>query len=123
MSSIRIQKVADLIRDEISAHLSEEVEATRNALVTVTAVTLTSDMSLARVFVSIFPDTVDREAILASLQAGRGRLRRDLGRALRLRRIPALEFRLDTSAERGDRIERLLRSENPGGGRSSGEDG
>ena len=124
MSSIRLQKVADLIRDELSALLGRDVDETRAALVTITAVSLTPDMQLARVFVSIFPEGADRDGILAALQRGRGRLKRDLGRSLRLRRIPDLEFRLDTSAEQGERIERLLMSDGargkdetePGGG-------
>jgi ribosome-binding factor A len=111
MASIRLQKVADLIRDELSALLSRDVDQARTALVTITAVSLTPDMSLARVFVSIFPESADRERILTALGRRRGRLRRDLGRCLRLRRIPDLEFHLDTSAERGERIERLLMSD------------
>jgi len=114
MPSIRLSKVADLIRDELSNLVREEVDESRQALVTITSVSLSPDMRHARVFVSIFPETVDRPAILAALQRGRGRLKGHLGRTLRLRHVPDLDFRLDTSAEQGERIERLLKSEEPG---------
>jgi len=109
MPSIRLQKVADLIRDELAAILVDEVYEARTALVTVTSVVLTPDMRLARIFVSIFPDSAPRADILAALKRHGGRLKRRLGMDLRLRHVPDLEFRLDTSSERGDRIEKLLR--------------
>lgn len=119
MPNIRNQKVADLIRDELASRIRDEVDAARSALVTVTGVTLTADMGLARVRVSIFPETVDRAAILEAIRRHAWKLRRDLGRSLRLRRAPELEFRLDTSAEENDRIERLLKEES---GERSGQD-
>ncbi len=109
MPSIRLQKVADLIRDEMARLVPEEVAETHEALVTITAVSLSADMRLARVHVSIFPDSASRREILAALIRSRGRLKRLLGRSLRLRHVPDLDFRLDTSAEQGERIERLLR--------------
>jgi len=114
MPSIRVQKVADLIRDEMAVLLREEVSETRQALVTVTSVGLTADMRIARVRVSIFPSTAPRDEILSALRSSSGRLKRLMGRQLRLRHVPDLEFLLDTSAEEGDRIERLLR-ESAGG--------
>jgi ribosome-binding factor A len=111
MSTIRIQKVADLIRDELAAAVRDEVDEARRALVTITSVTLSPDLRLARVHVSVFPESADRDGILAAMRRAAGRLRRRLGRSVRLRRVPDLEFRLDTTAERSERIERLLRSE------------
>jgi ribosome-binding factor A len=109
MPSVRLQKVADLIRDELARMLIQEVAETRQALVTVTGVALTADMRLARVHVSIFPEAAPRDQILSALQRHAGRLRHELGKVIRLRVTPDLEFRLDTSAEKGDRIEQLLR--------------
>lgn len=125
MSSIRIQKVAGLIRDELAARLPDEVDEARRALVTVTSVSLTGDMRLARVLVSIFPASADRTAILAALNRARGRLRRDLGRRLRLRVVPEFQFRLDDSAEQREKIDRILRSgpDDSGGESDPGREG
>jgi len=108
MSGFRTEKVAGLIRDEISALLRQEVDETRTALVTITAVKLSSDLQHARVFVSIFPESADREKIMGALARRRGTLKRAMGRVLRLKRIPDLEFALDTSAEHSARIDELL---------------
>jgi len=109
MPSIRLQRVSDLIRDELAGMIRDTVPESRQALVTVTSVSLTPDMRLARVHVSIFPETSPRADILAALKRQAGRFKRDLGRSIRLRHVPDLEFRLDTSAEQAERIERLIR--------------
>ncbi len=109
----RVRKVADLIRDELARILARGFEEARGSLVTISEVVLTSDMSLARVHVSIFPDSADVSSILEALEHRRGRLRRDLGKALRLRRVPDLDFRLDETARRSQRIEEILRSSPP----------
>ncbi len=113
MSRNRARKVADLLRDELAGILGRGFDEARGALVTITDVELTDDLSRARVHVSIFPDSADHEAILAALERRRGRLRGDLGRALRLKRIPELVFRLDDTARRTQRIEDLLRAGAP----------
>lgn len=116
MPSSRIERVAGLIRDELAGLLGRDVDEVRQALVTITGVALTPDMRLARVYVSIFPDSADSEGILSALSRRRGRLKGDLGRRLRLRHIPDLEFRLDDTARRSKRIEELLRGNPPSGG-------
>ncbi len=109
----RVRKVADLIRDELAQILARGFEEARGALVTIAEVVLTADMSLARVHVSIYPDSADVSSILEALERRRGRLRRDLGRTLRLRRVPDLDFRLDDTARRSQRIEEILRATPP----------
>jgi len=111
MSGFRAEKVAGLIRDELAALMRHDVDEVRNALVTITGVELTADLQHARVFVSIFPESADRQKIVDALQRSRGKLKSRMGRGLRLKRIPDLEFRLDTSAERSARIEELLSEE------------
>lgn len=119
MTGNRIHRVAELIRDDLAARLAHDVAETRTALVTITEVRLTPDMRQARVYVSVFPDTADRESILAALDRRRGRLKRDMGRALRIRHVPDLEFRLDDTARRSQRIDDLLRGDT---GRDPGEE-
>lgn len=115
MPSSRIQRVSGLIRTELAGLLGHDVDEARQALVTITDVALTPDMRLARVYVSIFPESADAEGILSALTRRRGRLKGDLGRRLRLRHIPDLEFRLDDTARRTRRIEEILRGDPPAG--------
>ena len=109
MSEFRNQRVSELIRHELADLVRDDVDEVRTALVTITGVALSADMRRARVSVSVFPESADRDGIIAALHRRRGRLKKDLGRALRLRHIPDLEFSLDRSAERSARIEELLR--------------
>ncbi|MBI3449644.1 MAG: 30S ribosome-binding factor RbfA [Acidobacteria bacterium] len=116
MPTIRVQKVADLIRDEIARWITASADI-HGALLTVTFVSLTPDMRVARVHVSIYPEGAPRAEILDGLARAAGRMRREVGRAVRLRRVPELEFQLDTTAEKVERIERLIREgRTPDGG-------
>jgi ribosome-binding factor A len=114
MPSSRIARVAELIRDELAGLVTRDVDEARQALVTITSVSLTPDMRIARVLVSVFPDTADAGAILDAIERRRGRLKGDLGRRLRLRHVPDLEFRLDETARLTQRIEDLLQGREPG---------
>jgi ribosome-binding factor A len=114
--------VADLLRDEMAGFLRSGLEEAPGALVTITDVELGADLSLARVYVSVFPDSADGAAILEALERRRGRWRHDLGKALHLKRIPDLDFRLDDTARRSQRIEDLLRDRPPGSGEEGGGD-
>lgn len=79
-------------------------------LITVTEVRVTPDLSLARVFLSIFP--ADKQAELMPLvQANAKNLRFELGNRVRhqLRVVPELEFRLDESLDKLEHIDELLK--------------
>ncbi|HZE88394.1 MAG TPA: ribosome-binding factor A, partial [Verrucomicrobiae bacterium] len=88
---------------------------------------LTPDMRMARVHVSIFPEGAPRAEVLDALTKSAGRIRREVGRGVRLRRVPEIEFHLDTTAEKAERIERLIREgrapEGPTEPPADGEDG
>ncbi|MCA9694108.1 MAG: 30S ribosome-binding factor RbfA [Nannocystaceae bacterium] len=75
----------------------------------VTAVRVTPDLSIARVYIDpVVADGRDPEALLAGLQAAAPSIRRELGRQLKMRRVPELRFMRDESIERGLAIERVL---------------
>jgi ribosome-binding factor A len=69
---------------------------------------MTADLKLARVFVSIMKEE-ERELTLDILNASKNFIRSRLSKRLRMKFIPAIEFRLDTSVEYGFRIDRLLK--------------
>jgi ribosome-binding factor A len=116
MPGFRNQRLSELIRHELAGLVRDGVDEARTALVTITGVTLSADYRRAKVHVSIFPEAADREGIIAALHRRRGRLKGSLGRALRIRHIPDLEFVLDRSAERSARIDELLRGSDPAAG-------
>ena len=69
---------------------------------------MSPDLRSARVYISVLGNETEREESLKALQSARGRLRGEIGRSLGLRYAPDLHFQLDTTIERGQRIEELL---------------
>lgn len=84
-----------------------------NSLITVTKVRITSDLSIARIYVSIFPigDGVGKDQVYEAIKANASDLRRRLGmrEGKQLRIIPHLEFYIDDSLDYIEHIEQLLK--------------
>ena len=110
METIRQQKVAKIIQVEIADILQKETAAF-GGLITVTKVNVTKDLSLARVNLSIFGIT-DKKEVLKKIKTANKEIRFKLGTGVKhqLRIVPNLDFFLDESFDRAQRIEELLKS-------------
>lgn len=106
--SRRPEQVAETLRQVIADALAREVRDPRVGFVTVTGVLVTSDLSHARVMVSIPGDEADRARALQGLQSAAGFLRTRAARALTTRVVPELHFELDKGLEHAARIDELL---------------
>jgi ribosome-binding factor A len=105
----RADRVADLIKQEISDILRREAGDPRIAQLTVTDVRLTDDLRSARIYVvELGKDRLSPE-VEKGLSKAKGFLKRELGKRLTLRYIPELAFFYDPSFEYGSRIEKLLK--------------
>jgi ribosome-binding factor A len=104
----RSERVGDLIREEVADLIMYKLKDPRIGFVTVTGVEMTADLKLARVFVSIMKEE-ERELTLDILNSSKNFIRSNLSKRLRMKFIPAIEFRLDTSVEYGFKIDRLLK--------------
>jgi len=101
---IRPEKVAHLMRREVAEILQQKLRDPRvSAMVSVTDVEVTHDLSFARVFVSIMGSPEERGATMQALGHAAGFVRHELGPRLGLR------FVHDDSLERGARVEDLLK--------------
>lgn len=108
----RTDRVADLIRAELSQVILRRLQDPRVRLTTVTHVHLSSDLRHARVSISVVGDEAERQASLDALQHATGFLRSQLAKSLsRMKNVPDLQFQLDRGAEYSQRISQLL--ENP----------
>jgi ribosome-binding factor A len=97
------------MREEIATFLANDVKDPRIVgLVTVTAVEVSRDLRHAKVFVSVLGSESQRSATLEGLGGVAGHLRGRVGRALRLRVAPEIEFRNDESVAHAAKIEQLL---------------
>lgn len=107
--SRRADRVAESIRSEVATFLAEGAKDPRiRAFVTVTGVDVTRDLRQARVFVSLMGSETDRASTLDGLAHLAPHLRSRVGRVLRLRAAPEIEFRIDESIARAARIDSLL---------------
>jgi ribosome-binding factor A len=107
---IRPEKVAHLMRREVADILQRRVRDPRvSAMVSVTDVQVTPDLSFARGFVSILGEPAEREATLEALGHAAGFVRHELGERLGLREVPEVRFVYDESLDRGARVEELLK--------------
>jgi ribosome-binding factor A len=105
----RIERVNNLIRQEISDLLQRQVKDPRlGTFIAVTEVSTSPDLRYAKVFVSGMGSEEDREKTLSGLAAAAGFFRNQLAKNLRLRRIPELSFHWDDSIERGTHLLQLI---------------
>lgn len=108
MSSRRRQQVGDLIRDEVSEILAMEMKDPRLGMVSVTRVEMSPDLRYATVFASVYGEENEQRETIQALSGASGFIRRLLAPRLRIRHIPALNFRLDHSMEHAEQITRTL---------------
>lgn len=114
MAKIRVGRVGEQIKKELSQILQTEFKDPRLGFITVTGVDITNDLSQAKVFLSVLGSDEQKEDTLKALDKGTGFLRGELGRRIRLRHTPDLIFKFDSSVEYGNRIDTLLHQINDG---------
>ena len=108
MGQLRIEKIQELMKQEISQIILQELKDPRIGFVTVTQVEVTRDLSIAKVYV-IFMGIVEQIAkSWKGLNSSLGFIRREVGHRIRLRVTPELKFVLDKSLDYSDHIQKLL---------------
>jgi len=122
MSKQRTQRVAERIKEEVSDILRLEIKDPGLVKMTsVTEVEVSRDLSYAKIYVSIFGNNDEQEDILKILSKASSFVRLELGKRIRLRHVPEVEFRLDRSLEYGAHINDVLRTLNSGAGDEKNE--
>jgi ribosome-binding factor A len=106
--SYRSQRLAEELKNEISAIIAQEVRDPRVGFATVTEIKVSPDLRYARVSVSVFGSPEEREESLQALRQAKGFIRRQVGLRIRLRYTPEITFELDQSVEKGDRMLQLI---------------
>ena len=108
MSSNRPERVGQAIRDELSQLIARDVHDPGIGFVTLTRVTVTPDLQLARVDYSLLGDEKAQKETDKALHRASPFLRRQIAQRIRLRRVPELEFFYDKSVAHQDRVEQIL---------------
>ncbi len=114
MSGDRMRRVDEAVRQVLSDAVPQDLKDPRVGFVTVTDVKTSPDLRHARVYVSVLGDEEERAASLEGLQSAHGYLQRRVASELRLKHTPTLQFVYDDTAERAQRLERLIDQETSG---------
>lgn len=113
----RSERLGEEIRKIVSDMLLRELKDPRlsSGMVSVSAVQVSPDGSYATVYITVLglgPEGADsqktQEDALAALHSAKGLIKREIGRQVKLRHIPELTFKMDTSMEYGRHIEEII---------------
>jgi len=104
--SIKIERINNMILEQVSHVLAEEIKDQDINFVTVTAVKTTSDLSFAKIYFTVLNGKV--KETMDALNNAKGFIRRELADRVSIRHIPELTFVYDESIEYGRKIEDLI---------------
>ena len=109
MESTRVKKVERLVQKELSLYFQQKATYYLGKLISVTVVRVSPDLSVARVYLSIFPAS-EIEKVIEMVVNDTGKIKYELGKKLRnqLRKLPDLKFFIDDSLDHADKINELL---------------
>ena len=108
MTTERMRRVNEVIREVIGEAIASELEDPRIGFVTVTSVDTAPDLRSARVYVSVLGDETERERSLAALNSSHGLLQARIAAEMRIKYTPTLSFHYDDGPERGVRLAKLF---------------
>lgn len=107
--SNRIVRIEEEIKKEISSIILNDIKDPRKAgLISVMKVSITKDLKLAKVYISVLGSDDDKKGTITALKSAAGFVRREIGHRINLRNTPELKFILDDSIEHGVYITKLI---------------
>lgn len=111
MESTRQAKISRLLQKELSEIFRQQTAKTNGVIVSVSGVRVSPDLSIAKVYLSIFPPEKSQE-IMANIEASNKTVRYELAEKVRfqLRKVPELQFYIDDSLDYAENIDKLLNS-------------
>lgn len=108
MSQLRVEKVQELMKQEVSQIILRELKDPRIGFVTVTSVECTGDLREAKIYVSLMGSAQQVKDCWQGLQSSLGYIRREIGRRIRLRFTPEITLAVDKSLDYSEHIQKLL---------------
>lgn len=118
--SLRTDRVASVIKEEVGTLLARDFNDPSYGLMTVTEVHVTPDLRLAKIYVSILGDEDVRERTMKMLEKNTGAIRASIGSHVRLKFTPSVVFYIDETLDRVEKISRIIKHihDGEGGGTS-----
>lgn len=112
MDNTRTHRVAEQMKKEIGDILNRKLKDPRIGFVTVTDVDVTNDLQQATIYISVLGDETEKEDTLTGLSKASGFIRSEVGRRIRLRKVPEISFEFDRAHAYGNKIDAILRKLN-----------
>ncbi len=112
--TVRMDKVASLLREEISIILQRELTNPGYGFITVTDVRMTADLKIAKVYISILGSLEVREKTMKMLENQKSFIRGILGSRIRLKFTPSIHFYQDDTLDHVERINNLIKKTHDG---------
>lgn len=107
--SMRANRVAEQMKKELGDIIGIRLKDPRVGFVTVTDVEVTGDLQQAMIYISVLGEESEKAASLEGLKKAKGFIRSEIGKRIRLRVTPEIDFAFDESVAYGNRIDALLR--------------
>jgi len=108
MASVRLQKVAHLIKDELSLIFLHKIQNSRFGLITITNCKVSPDLKIARIYLSVY-NKETRTEVLDKVNDLKGVIRSLLAGRIQLRFVPELEFFIDDTLDYVEKMEGLFK--------------
>ena len=106
--SIRTERVASLIKEEIGTIILREYSSTEYGFITVTDVRMTPDLKIAKIYFSIFGDAEKQQKTMKMLESEKQHIRSEVAHRVSLKFVPALQFYHDTTMDEVVKINKLI---------------
>ncbi len=104
----RQDRLKDQIKREVAGILTYTIKSPRLGFVTITDVELSRDLEIAKIFYSAMGSSIEKAESARTLERTRGVIQAELGKRLRIRKVPILSFHIDKSLDYGDKIDALF---------------
>jgi len=104
----RVERVTQMLKEEVSSIIHDDLKDPRLGFVTVTRVELTKNLRYAKVYYSIFGSNNEQKNTKKALDHSLGFIRREIAQRMTLRFVPEIIFRLDKSVEYSIQIQEAL---------------
>ncbi len=111
MNKKRTARISSEVKKEISKIIMDDLNDPRlstEAMVSVTDVEVTNDLSYADVYISVLGDNKNKEDVMEALNQAKGYIKILVGERMRLRTMPEFRFKFDNSIERGAYMDKLI---------------
>lgn len=107
--SLRTERVASVIKEEVGMMLTTEFRDPSYGLITVTDVHMTPDLRIAKIYVSIMGSAATKERTMEMLEERKPQIRSFIGSHLRLKFTPSVQFYIDETLDRVEKIDSIIK--------------